>query len=54
MTLLELRLPNQRNVLSAAVYSGILFLWVGRRRRALSFVLSGPACSFTGAGRWSW
>jgi hypothetical protein len=54
---LTLRLPNGRNVLSAAIYGGTLFLWVGRavgQHRSWSFILNDASPSQTGFGRWSW
>jgi hypothetical protein len=56
---LTLRFPNGRNVLSAAIYGGTLFLWVGRavgqhRSWSWSFILNDASLSQTGSGRWSW
>jgi hypothetical protein len=54
---LTLRLPNGRNVLSAAIYDGTLFVWIGRavgQHRSWSFILNDASPSQTGFGRWSW
>lgn len=53
MTLFQFRTSRGRNILSAAIYCGTLFLWWGQSHTS-HLNLYRPAPSQLGAGRWAW